>query len=346
MRSIRQRQSQLIERGGLQLMDSGYADTEDFGNLRQVQLFHEVELDDQLQPLGQLADLLGEPRPVFLLQKDAFRVGFGSSEQARAVRITFLHRIEVDRRAVAAQLFELGKRQAQRGGGFGRFGCAIELHAQFFLGAFDAAALLARAARLGRGTAQQVHHRSAHAQLGIGSKTVFARPVVPLGAFGEGHEPGLHQIFDVERWAGASGEMPGKLSYHRQESRDAICDFATIGLSGRKAGMILNHAAKASLSNSDPYSGCGAASGSAWDCCGWSFSPPMTAITSIGWAIGSSLMEITRHPGARSLSSALIGRRARGWTTSAGAPSPGWREAMIAATRSPSDRARSGSTTT
>src|SRR5690606_27095079 len=109
-------ETQLAESGSLELVDPRYADTENFGNFGQVQFFHEVQLDDQLQPLGQLGDLLGEPSSILLLEQDPFGVSFGSGEQRRAVRIAFLHRVEVDCRAIAAELLELGKRQTQRGG--------------------------------------------------------------------------------------------------------------------------------------------------------------------------------------------------------------------------------------
>src|SRR5690606_2195883 len=209
------------------------------------------------------------------------------------------------------------------------------------LGPFDAASALAGATHLGRGAAQQVDHGPAHAQLGIGGEPVLAGPFVLLGALGQRQQAGLHQVLDVERGASAAGQVPGQLAHHRHEARHPSGNVPAVSLCGVKVGMILNHAAKASLSNS----GC-PTSGEAGAGCASSASPPTTAITSIGCAAGNSLIEITRQPGARSLSSAAIGRRARGWTTSAGGFSPGSRAATIAAIRSPSERARSGSMTT
>src|SRR5690606_2875016 len=280
----------------LELVHAGYAHPEDLGDLGKVELFDEVELDHELEPLGQLADLLGEAAAVFFLQQHGLGIVLGRGEQAGAVGITLLHRIEPNRGGVAAQLFELGKREAERGGGFRRLWGAVELHAQVLLGALDAAALLARTADFRRGAAQQVDHRAAHAQLGIGGEAVLARPVVALSAFGQRDEAGLHQVLDVERRPRAAGKVPGEVAQHRQEARDAVGDLATVGLRGRKAGMILNHAAKASLSYSGAYSGCGAMSDSAAGSGCWSASPPMTAMTSIGWATGSSFMEMTRQP--------------------------------------------------
>src|SRR5690606_13664695 len=188
-----------------------------------------------------------------------------------------------------------------------------EPRVELLLGLLDAPPSLARAAHFGRGAAQQVDHRPAHAQLGISGEAVLVGPVVLLRALGQREESGLHQVLDVERGTRATRQVPGHLAHHRDEARHPSGDVAAVGLRGVEMGMILNHAAKASLSISGA-----AASGDTGARGDSSPSPPTTAITSIGCAAGSSLIEITRHPGARSLSSAAIGRRARGWTTSTG----------------------------
>merc|ERR1712034_130630 len=88
--------------------------------------------------------------------------------------------------------------------------------------------------------------------------------------------PGLQQVVHVQRPAAAAFVEPCQSVNHRQEFLDPFVYLARIGALRIEIGVVVFHAARASIS---------------WpSCAGWAgASSPITAITSIGCAAGSSL---------------------------------------------------------
>src|SRR5690606_6160585 len=99
-------------------------------------------------------------------------------------------------------------------------------------------------------------------------------------------------------------DVPGQASDHRQELADAVRLVRAVSLGGASCCgcselAIVDHAAtlsKACGSWGEGRPGAGAAG------------PPITLMTSIGWAGGSSAIDSTVQAGARSLSSAARAR--------------------------------------
>ena len=66
-------------------MNTRNADIEHRGNLGQVQLLDEMELHDQLQPLGELRDGFGERCPVIGFEQPRLGIGLGTVTKAYAL---------------------------------------------------------------------------------------------------------------------------------------------------------------------------------------------------------------------------------------------------------------------
>ena len=109
-----------------------------------------------------------------------------------------------------------------------RFRIAPQHAAQFGLLLVQLPAPLGCTARDRHGAPDQVHHRSAHAHLGIGGKAVFPRAAVAPRTFRQRDKARLHQVFQFYSGPAAAVHMPGEPLYHRQETPDTVCSVAPV----------------------------------------------------------------------------------------------------------------------
>ena len=89
------------------------------------------------------------------------------------------------------------------------------------------------------GAADQIDHRPAHPELGIGSEAVLARPGVALRRLGQGNHSGLHQVFQFDPLPAAAVDVPGEPPDHRHEAADPLGMVAAIG--SLQAFVIVDH---------------------------------------------------------------------------------------------------------